>query len=245
MKLIKKAVLLLSFIIIINSFSYSEVVKIARVEGNIEQTVASKILEEVYKRANIPVEFVDLPGQRALELSSTGLIDGETIRIFELDTMYPTLVRVPTPYYYPETVVFTKKQDFEVSGWESIINYKIGIVRGMKYYEIQLKDAKNVEKVNDVEKLMQMLDLERIDVVVETDINGLYQASLIGFDDIKILEEPLFILPLYHYLHESKKDLIPKIDEVIKDMRDSGELIKIKEATIKSEMERARANSEK
>lgn len=161
----KKVCLIGFFSLLCYTVSFTDTLRIAKVESNTEQNVASKILDAIYQRLDVPVRFVELPGQRALELSSTGAMYGEVIRIFELETMYPSLVRVPTPYYFPETVVFSKKYDFEVSRWTSLLDYRVGIARGMKYYEIQLEGAEHLEKVNDVDILMQMLDLNRVDIV--------------------------------------------------------------------------------
>ncbi len=232
----KKLYLLVMFVLCC-TISYSETLKIAKVEGNIHQELASKLLEEIYQRLDVPVEFVELPGERALVLSSEGVVDGEVIRIFELEDMYPTLVRVPTPFSYADTVVFSKNHNFEVSGWSSLKDYKVGISRGMKYYEIKLQGAKHIEKVNDNIILMQMLNLDRVDIVVTTGLNGIDQINKMGITSIKALSPYLERVPLYHYLHEKHKDLVPKVDQIIKSMLESGELETLREEIIKELLE--------
>lgn len=60
------------------------------------------------------------------------------------------------------------------------------------------------------------------------------QVNKLGLDSIRILSPPLERLPLYHYLHEKHKDLVPKVDEIIRDMAESGELDDLREEFIKT-----------
>lgn len=237
----KKLFLVGMFLFVISTYtnSYSETLTIAKVEGNIHQELGAQLLEEIYKRVNVSIEFIELPGQRALELSSAGEVDGEVIRIAKIGTMYPSLIRIPTAYSYAENVVFSKNHNLNVSGWASLKNYKVGIARGMKHYEIQLEGTRRVEKINDNSILIQMLDLDRVDVVVTTRLNGLYQKNRMGNDSIKALSPPLDRMPTYHYLHEKHRDLVPKVDQVIKTMIKSGELEKLREKIIEKLMEQS------
>lgn len=49
-------------------------------------------LTSAYGRLGIRVEFVDMPGERAIVESSAGHVDGETARIAGMVTRYPALV---------------------------------------------------------------------------------------------------------------------------------------------------------
>ena len=48
-----------------------------------------------------------------------------------------------------------------------------------------------------------------------------------GYKDITSINKPLANLALYNYIHESKKDIIPKVDAIIKEMIASGEMAKL------------------
>ncbi len=107
---------------------------------------------------------------------------------------------------------------------------KVAMVRGMKYAEIGLKAA-GVEKVgilSDVGEMMSMLQLDFIDFAISSRFNGMVQIKLLGMDSIKPNSSSLDKLKLYHYLHIKHKHLVPEIDTVIKSMKKSGELNKLK-----------------
>ena len=66
------------------------VIKLARIADIPDQFVGGEILRAVYARLNISIEFADVPGKRALALSSAGELDGEVHRIANLAQTYPT-----------------------------------------------------------------------------------------------------------------------------------------------------------
>ena len=96
------------------------VIWLARIADIPDQYVGGEILRAVYDRLNIKIEFEDVPGKRALALSSTGELDGEVHRIANLARDYPTLVQVTPPINYIEPSVFTTALRFDVQGWNSI-----------------------------------------------------------------------------------------------------------------------------
>jgi hypothetical protein len=57
-------------------------------------------LRVVYGRLNIAVEFEDVLGKRALELSSAGEFDEEVQGIADLASHYPMLVQISPPINY-------------------------------------------------------------------------------------------------------------------------------------------------
>lgn len=205
--------------------------EIALIHNTPDQKVAAKILKVIYKKLDIAVVFVELPGKRALAESSKGALDGEAQRIYEIGEVYPSLVRVPTSFISWEIAAFSKKHDFKITGWSSLKNYNISIVRGMKYAEMGLKEA-GVEKVgilSDVGEMMSMLHLDFIDFAISSRFNGMVQLKRLGLDSIRPNSPNLSKLKLYHYLHIKHIELIPRIDAVIKSMKNAGELTILKE----------------
>ena len=109
-----KLLLAILVFFIYNSTSYSQQhLVLAKVEGLSDQYIGEFILTEAYKYLGIDLTFTTLPAQRALKLSESGEIDGETQRITVIEKSFPTLIRVPTPISYVDLSVFmTKKNPF-------------------------------------------------------------------------------------------------------------------------------------
>ncbi|MEH6575470.1 MAG: transporter substrate-binding domain-containing protein [Amphritea sp.] len=223
MEFMKKIILAVTLILFCAQ-AYSQTLVIGRIEGAPDHQLGAAIIEEAYKRINVVVEFKVFPGQRALVQSSSGKVDGEMQRIYEVGDLYPTLIRVPTPFTYMDAAVFSKDEKIVVSGWSSLNDYKVGIVRGDKYAEIGLRDVENVVLVSGTKSLLRMLDAGRVDIVVTTIFDGLYGAKKHQMQSIRPIYPILARIPLYFYLHEKNKHLVAEIDRVFKSMQQSGEL---------------------
>jgi hypothetical protein len=53
---------------------------------------------------------------------------------------------------------------------------------------------------------------------------GLAFLRKLDITDLEDVKPALNDQPLFHYIHESKKELVPVVDEVVNAMADSGEL---------------------
>jgi ABC-type amino acid transport substrate-binding protein len=210
------------------------VIRLARIADIPDQYVGGEMLRAVYARLNIKLEFEDVPGKRALALSSAGELDGEIQRIGTLSNEYPTLLRVSPAINYIEPSVFTSRLHFDVRGWDSIKDYSIGIVRGVGSSEAGTRGMARVAQTTSLENLIQMLDADRFDVMVSDLFSGLVAVRKLNLQTrIYPLSPPLERIYIYHYLHERHRELVPRVGKVIEEMDASGELARMRAALIK------------
>jgi polar amino acid transport system substrate-binding protein len=211
-----------------------ELIRLARIAGIPDQYVGGEMLRAVYARLNIKLEFEDVPGKRALALSSAGEVDGEIQRIGTLSRDYPTLVQVTPAINYIEPAVFSTKLRFDVVGWSSIKDYSIGIVRGVGSSEAGTRGMARVTATTSLDNMVRMLDADRFDVMVTDLFSGLVAVRKLNLQDrIVALSPPLERIHIYHYLHERHRDLVPKVGEVIAQMEASGELARLRETLVR------------
>ncbi|MCP3477600.1 transporter substrate-binding domain-containing protein [Bradyrhizobium sp. CCGUVB1N3] len=210
------------------------VIRLARIANIPDQYVGGEMLRVVYARLNIKLEFEDVPGKRALALSSAGELDGEIQRIGTLSNDYPTLVRVTPAINYIEPAVFATKLHFDVAGWDSIKDFSVGIVRGVGSSENGTRGFGRVTATTNLESLIQMLDADRFDVIVTDLFSGLVAVRKLNLQArVYPLSPPLARIDIYHYLHERHRDLVPKVGKVIEEMTASGELARLREQLVK------------
>jgi len=207
-----------------SSFMIAESLKVAKISNVPDHILGAKLLSDIYKRADIELELIELPGARSLLESSNGNVDGELQRIHALGDFYPSLVRVPTPFTYFEPAVFTKHFNLPIGGWSSLEGHEIGMVRGMKFAELGLNGFKQVFVLDDDNVMFNMLKRDRLDVIVTARFNGLYKMKDHPESGIYQLEPVIERHDLYHYLHVKNKHLVSKLDDVIKEMKKTGEL---------------------
>ncbi len=208
--------------------------RFARIENIPDQFVGGEILKVVYDRLHIAIELVDMPAKRALLDSSSGLLDGEVHRNINVRSQYPSLIMLEPAINYIEPSVFSKRHRFEVKGWESIKDYNIGIVRGVGTSEDGTRAMTHVLAVTTLEQLMQALAADRIDVAVSDAFSGLAVVKKLGLkDQITVLTPRLQRNDIYHFLHEKHRDLIPKVEKVLREMQASGELESLRKEIMK------------
>jgi polar amino acid transport system substrate-binding protein len=210
------------------------VIRLARIADIPDQFVGGELLRAVYARLNISLEFADVPGKRALALSSSGELDGEVHRIADLAQTYPTLLQISPAINYIEPSVFTTTLRFDVRGWDSIKDYSIGIVRGVGSSEAGTRGMSRVTAATSLESMIQMLDAGRFDLVVTDLFSGRAAVAKLKLQSrIAPLSPPLQRVYIYHYLHERHRDLAKRVGAVIQVMDASGELGRLREQLVK------------
>jgi len=203
----------------------------ARIPGIPDQFVGSKLLEEIYRRLDIKVDFLDAPANRALSMSSAGELDGEVMRIIDVAQQFETLLPVKPAINYIQPAAFSKRLQFTTEGWKSIADYRVGIVRGVGSSERGTKGMTQVEAATTLDTLFNMLDADRLDIIVNDLFGGRLVAKRLGMDhEIHPLLPPLERLAVYHFLHAKHRDLLPRVEAVIREMDANGELLDLRQS---------------
>ena len=224
-KIISISVFLLTFL---PSTVFATEYKFVSISGLIEQEVGRLIIPEIYKKAGHVATITPMPGKRAQQQATSGMMDGEIMRIWTYGKNNPTTLRVPTPYYSLETMAFAKKDSkIVIAKKEDLKAYTLAKVRGVKHTNNITKGLKNVRDTGSTRDMMQALSADRIQVALTNTVDGKLVLKEMGLTDIQPMAKPLAVLDLYHYIHEDHKHLVPTIDGIIKKMAENGELAQI------------------
>ncbi|MFT5755845.1 MAG: polar amino acid transport system substrate-binding protein [Alteromonadaceae bacterium] len=200
----------------------------ASIEHLIEQEVGRIVLPQMYRNIGIDITITPLPAKRAQFLANTGAKDGEIMRIETYGDENTHTIRVPTPYYYLETMPFILKgSNVDIHRKEDLSKYKLAKIRGVKHTNNITKGLTNVYEMNSTANMFRMLQNEKVDVVLTNTLDGNLILEKLGYDNIVSINNALAVLPLYHYIHEKNKALVPLIDQEILRLKKSGELKKL------------------
>ena len=183
-----------------------------------------RILTEAYGRLGYDVTVRGVPAERALVMSDRGEVDGEAARVPVIEIACPNLLRVPTPLYVNRVVVFSRIGDIDLSGgWDALYPYRIGVVRGYKFVE-KMTAPMNRVVAPDYQNLFDMLESGRLDVVVAEYFDVLPTLKALQPRNIEVMLPPMAYNPMYHYLHKHNVALVPRIDKVLREMREEGRM---------------------
>lgn len=202
----------------------AEEVYLARNEKAAEQSVAALILTEVYQKIGITTLIQPLPGARANLMTLAGDKDGEVARIATYAVNNPTLNKVEPAYYYLVSTAFAKSdKNITIKSRDDLKPYRVGIVRGIAHAKVASQGVAVIEEVSTYQQMFQMLDAGRIDVAIDTGINGAYMIKKLGLTGVKPVGE-LGRLELFHILAPKKSTLAPKVAATLKALKSSGDL---------------------
>jgi ABC-type amino acid transport substrate-binding protein len=213
-----------------------ETFRIAKMESP-DHRLIMRVVSEAYDRLQIPIEFLEFPGKRSLFEANAGYVDADLSRIKDVEKEFTSLRRVPTSIFWFEATAFSKNKDLKINGWESLRDLRIGIMRGMVYAEKGVKGLPRVTIVDKPSHLFKMLDSDRIDVAIFSDINGLALIKELKLSSIHALKPPLERIEAFHYVHKKHEDLVPKLDAIFQDMKTSGQLDRMRQDFIRESIE--------
>lgn len=205
-----------------------------------EQTheLAIPVVREAYSRIGYTAAFDRLPARRALEWANDGVTDGDLARIAGTEKQFPNLIRISIPVFRITALAFAVNDTRAISEWHDLKGLNIGIVRGIRYSEIGTRGMEPIP-ANDMTHLFKLLTLGRIDVAISVldagriEIHRHYPAA-----GIHPAGDPLFIAPLFHYVHIKNGHLVQKLEKVLEEMEAKGEIRTLRKRALEEKLNR-------
>jgi len=207
--------------------SYARTLTLTSVDETLATVVIERVLREAYQRLGIELVVDRVPAKRALRMAAEGDSDGELVRIAGLEFEHDGLILVPVPVGVVEGVVFTTRPPFSVSGWSSLLSYRVGVQRGLRTLE-RGRYGMEVLLASSTSQLFELMIADRVDTIVVPNLTGIKVLKTSGLKGVRQLNPPLFSHDLYHYLHWKNRDLVPAITEVLRTMRSEGRIKQIR-----------------
>ncbi len=195
-----------------------------------------RIAAEAFRRLDIKIEITHLPAERSLINANSGVDDGDLVRIAGLSEQYPNLIMVPEKLMDFSLVAFAKDETPVIEGWKSLARYNNGIVRGWKLMEWNIPPEKLIQ-VENLDLLLLLLEKKRIDLAVFELYQAQWNIDRFNRKGIKAIFPPLEKREMYLYLNKRHKNIIDKLADSIKSMKNDGTYQKIYKETISKFME--------
>ena len=200
-----------------------ETLVISAIEGNANLTRISKaVLREVYARAGLKVQFMDLPGKRSVVSANDGITDGENIRSKRASSLYPNLRRIDIPVVTDEIVAFSKRIAGPIKSIVDMDGLRVGFRRG-SIIQTKMMGTRSWAEFDSIDSGVQMLEHGRLDIMLYFRYSAVkfmrdnYPRTL-----IRPISEKLRIVKLYHYLHKRNQHLVPRLKQILQRMAESG-----------------------
>lgn len=180
------------------------------------------VIGEAFRRIGVPYDIIKLPAERALQNVNNGIDDGDLSRIRGLEKHYPNLIRVPEKLFDMDFVAFTNSPTVVSIDPKSLAKYNIGLIRGWKILETKTEGMPYVTAVRNAETLFSMLSKKRIEIALYSRWMGTALSKKMRITNVRVIEPPLASKEMFMYLHKKHKDLIPRLTEAIRQIKQEG-----------------------
>jgi len=229
---------IVSTLAICSSFSSFAIDSITFASGapleDYQARVIVPILTEAFAQQSVEFSAVYIPSLRALQISNSGMLDGELHRVAGFHEItqdkYNKLIKIDHKLLSVYLAIFAK-DDLMVNNWDDLTNYTLAYYRGRKNVDAYLSHVGaqyGIYKVNTDKQAFHMLASNKVDIVISEShlgnslINS--NSNLSGIKEIKRLEKT----DIYAYIHNKHQSLIPTLIRSLKQMEVQGRFEKIK-----------------
>ncbi len=218
-------VLCLCTLILTAQYSMSDQVRISTFEHDtIQIDVSVKVITKLYQRLGHDMILIRYPGKRSLVEANQGRVDGELIRVKAASKLIPNLQRIPIQIGRLKGMALTKVGKPKIVGMGGLIGKKVGILRGVELTDRITRSLPRVV-MNSIDSLFQSLLLGRVDVILFPDLDAKEYLRVHELTTkVVINSTPVIEVPLYHFIHKSKPDLIQKMTSLLEKLERTGEL---------------------
>ena len=181
-------------------------------------------IQEAFRRLGLKAKLhVTSSSQRALILANEEG-DGDAARILNIKEHAPqnttNLILVPESIITMEMAVYTKNLSFPVTGWDALQKYRNGARNGAKFLEKVLSGKRSF--LTTTVQLVQMLEEGRIDTMVEWSLIADRTIKNFKAKNLRKLSPPITTKTLYLYLHKKHQSLVPRLSQVLRQMKEDG-----------------------
>jgi polar amino acid transport system substrate-binding protein len=186
-----------------------------------------EITEAVFKKLNIPVRIMYYPWKRCLVMMMNREADA-IIDLLATDERKGYLHFPDEPISINSLVVFRRKgNDLNIKSLRDLKNYVVGTQLGWEYPKELDAVLVNREEARSMEQNVRKLVTDRVDIMVENNIVGLYTAKIAGVSEqVELLELPEQFTSRY-YVGFSKKsgyeNLARKFSDALKEFKKTKE----------------------
>jgi polar amino acid transport system substrate-binding protein len=207
------------------SANSSEPLRFARCKDLPETDVAEAIIRKLMKNLNTPVHIISYSAARVTQEILSGNVVGEIERIKSYGDKHSTLLRVTPPIYYLISAVYAKKnRHIVINTKKDLANYTIGVIRGIQHSDDAVEGMNKVLRVTSSKNLFKMLQAERMDLLITSEIDGRMMLKKMHLSDNIELVGELARLETFIYLNPSAYSLQERISQELIRMQKTGDL---------------------
>ncbi|MCV2367474.1 substrate-binding periplasmic protein [Roseateles oligotrophus] len=185
--------------------------------------VSEAVLTQAYAELHQPVEFVELPVRRAMQMMLSRELDGNVYRVADVALSQPALYRVATPIGDAEVRAYAIDSNLKTVSWSDLAGLRVAYMRGTLLVEKNLPAGSRPIEASSQAEMFRMVKRGMTDVLLFVEPAQAEPNPLATDAGVRRLESALERLPVFHYLSGRHQELGKRLDAVLSRMEASGE----------------------
>lgn len=183
--------------------------------------VGIPLVTELYQRAGVEVNIIEIPAPRQSRMLRLGQIDAVLSHPDGFSQNFPQLIQLPYELSQVQLSLFTARDDLE---WPLPAGLSVGLIRGITNADggAPIMKTLNVIEVDSRTQMLRMLARQRLDLALLPRIEGLATIQELGLAGVRPIGPTQAEVPVYHYLHERHRNLVEPLTAVMKEWTDNG-----------------------
>lgn len=193
------------------------------------------ITKERFARIGVKVEINLVASSQALKKANKGLYDGDIMRVGGASEKYTNLIQVPGKIYDFDFVAFTKKVKDPITGWDSLTPFRVAVPKGWVETDNNVTEDNTADliKASSPFKLFKTISDDEADLIIFERLMGYQMLKDLEMVSVHVIEPPLSSKDMFLYIHKKHRDLVPKLEQALKDMKNDGTFKKIYDKAMK------------
>ncbi len=191
--------------------------------------VAAAVLDKAYRRLGLEMQLRSVPMRRSQQMTDSGALDGDLIRIAAVSRELSNVVLVKVPLYQFSLHAYRMGGDCPAQiSLAELAQHDVLVVRGLRAAETSLPGHAHVP-VGGFEESVRQLQRGKADYALGPPLS--YEASFrrAGIKDYCAIPTDTPPFELFHVLNRRHAELAGRLEQVLNDMLKSGEMAIIRQ----------------
>lgn len=171
------------------------------------------ILKHAYQEIGVKTRFEALPTLGGIAAVNRGKFDGDIARIANIERHFSNLVQVPGPVARMALAVITRQDTpLDRAALQQAGRDGFAYQRNLLLLRQRFDGGRSFE-LRDAKTLLTMVDAGRARAGIA--VYPFIARVIDAFPSLQVREDLLDMVPLYHYLHERHRHLIPLLEPIL------------------------------
>lgn len=191
-----------------------------------------RLVKGIFRHIGVEAEIVTMPAKRSRLEAHEGAFDGLFPGTRYAGDKAGTLILVDEPVTRDMIVAASIQRKIRIRNWEDLKTHSVAYPLGWRVLDRHRDKFGTAHRIPNVDRLVDLLYAGRVDVVLH--VHSILSQYENGAKVPLVLSEPLETIDVYLFLHKKHRELVPRLENLLRAMKKDGRFEELCPACFKS-----------